>query len=469
MTYNIIDNFIRQSPHVAIYFNSQTITYSELFTEVNKYANALKKSFSVNDEIIIMMNDRPEYFYLFWACVKIGVKPMLVHTMLTEEEKNKIILDYNPKYVFTDDNILDFALTAIDDTNNDPVNVQETDICFYLFSSGTTGHIKRIEHYYGSILLSCENYAKKTLFLNAYDKCFSTAKLSFAYGFGNSMTFPLYIGASTILMSEPSTPKNSLEIIENYKPTVYFSVPTLYSHQISALKNKTIDTRSLRMCISAGETLHSSIYNEWYNLTSCKILDGIGTTEALHIFISNRHEDNEAGCTGKVVPGYQVRIVDEQKNTVLDNKIGELEVRGHNIKNLDEWFSTGDLFSKINNKFYYKGRKKDTIKVGGAWVTPTYIESILLLIDNIVECAITSYETKHNLTKLHAWIVLENKNIDLLKMKHLIKKTCISKLPANCVPTKINFIDNLPKTATGKTKRYVLKEKSTNQTADNKS
>lgn len=459
MTYNAVNDFIRKSNHVAIYFEDQKITYSELYDNVSRYSNKLLENFSQDDEIVIMLKDCPEYFYLFWGAIKAGIKPMLVNTMLTEKETKDIIDTYNPKYVFNDTNIAEFDSSATNITDNTVANTTKDDICFYMFSSGTTGFIKRIPHKHKDIVTTCINYAKKVLYMNAYDVCFSAAKLFFAYGFGNTMTFPLYVGASTVLMSENSTAKNTLDIIEKYKPTIFFGVPTLYSHQLNLLNNRERDLSSLRLCVSAGEPLPATIYKNWKDKTNTIILDGIGTTEALHIFISNRREDHEPNCSGKIVPGYMAKIVDVSNKEVEDGEVGYLKIKGDSISGDEEWLFTGDMFIKKGSKFYYQGRSNDMIKIGGIWVSPSEIESKILEHDSVLEVGVVQSVDSNSLVKIKAYVVL-NKTYDdkdVIKIKNEIKKRCIEELPANHYPYWIEFVNQLPKTATGKIKRFQLR------------
>lgn len=457
MIYNAVTDFIRKSDNIAIYFEDKTISYSELYDHVSRYSNLFSKTLKPSDEIMIVLNDCPEYFYAFWGAVKSGIVPMLLNTMLPEEQKSKIIDEYKPKLILTNENIKTIDKSATDTTDNAVAQTTKDSLCFYMFSSGTTGFIKRIPHQHKDIVATCINYAKKTLYINAYDVCFSAAKLFFAYGFGNSMTFPLYVGASTVLMSNPSTAKNTLDVIEQYKPTVFFGVPTLYSHQLKLLSHKEKKLSSLRICVSAGESLPSAIYHEWKEKTNLTILDGIGTTEALHIFISNRHEDHEPNCSGKIVPGYSAKIVDVHNHEVNDGDIGFLMVKGESISCKNEWLLTGDMFVKRKSKYYYMGRSDDMIKVGGLWVSPTTIENKIMEHDNVLEVAVVQIKNQSELLKIKATVVLKNENCDLIKIKNQIKRMCISDLPTNHYPHQIEFVDQLPKTTTGKIQRYHLR------------
>jgi acyl-coenzyme A synthetase/AMP-(fatty) acid ligase len=456
MNGNCFKDFIRKSPHIAIYHDNETISYNELYDNVNRYANKLRSVLKAGDEILIFLPDCPEYFYLFWGSVKVGVRPMLLNTMLKESEVNDVVSRYSPNLIFSKDNIDDFDKSALDTTDFEPFDSSKNDICFYLFSSGTTGYVKRIPHAHKDIVPTCINYAKKTLYMNAYDICYSAAKLPFAYGLGNSMTFPLFVGASTVLVSENSSAKNTLDNIEKFKPTIYFGVPSLYAYQLKSLENKNRDLSSLRVCVSAGERLPSTTYEKWLEKTTFKILDGIGTTEALHIFISNRHEYSEAGCTGKLVPGYKAKIVDIDDNDVADGEAGYLKIKGESLLE-DGWFDTGDVFVKTDNKFYYKGRKNDMLKIGGVWVSPSVIEEQILKNDNVLEAVVLHSCSADDLDRLAAYIVLKDDSVNKIKLKNQIKKTCIDNLPVNHYPYYIEFVEDLPKTPTGKIQKFKLR------------
>lgn len=456
MKYNAIEDFIRKSPHTAIYFEDKVISYDELYNNVNRYANKLKETMKPNDEIMIILDDCPEYFYLFWGAIKAGIRPMLLSTMLRKEDEKSIIIKHDPKSVFTNNNIEHFDNSATDETDFEPYGAERNDVCFYLFSSGTTGYIKRIPHKHKDLAPTAINYAKKTLYMNAYDVTYSSAKLFFAYGLGNSMTFPLFVGASTVLVKETSTAKSTLDAIEKYKPTIYFGVPTLYAHQLSAMKNRKRDLTSLRMCVSAGESLPAPIYNKWKDAVGVTIFDGIGTTEALHIFISNRHEYSEAGCSGRIVPGYKAQIVDDNGEMVPDGEVGYLQIQGDSLAE-DGWFMTGDMFVKDKAKYYYKGRSNDMIKIGGIWVSPIDIESKIMEHNNVLECAVVTALDHNELTKIKAFVVTK---VDIDSTKNEVKKLCIDELPVNHYPHYVDIVNELPKTPTGKIQRYKLRQTS---------
>ncbi len=372
---NSVNTFIKKSPKVAIYYNDTVITYDELYTNVCRYANHLRKHFNKGEFIGIKMSDCPVYIYLFWGAVKAGIIPQLISTMLSDDEYTKLVERYPVKHIFTDNNIADFDMAAVDPTDHPAADVKDTDLCFHMFSSGTTGYIKQIPHKHKDMEVTAANYARDTLGLKQSDICYSAAKLFFAYGFGNSMTFPLYVGASTVIVSDPPSTKITLDVIEKYKPTVYFGVPTIYAQQLTSLKNNSRDLSSLRLCVSAGEPLPGKILNEWIQYTGVPILDGIGSTEALHIFISNTEQDYIPNCSGRIVRGYNAKVLDPTTwKEVADGVIGYLYISGDSLSEDVEWMATGDMYIKQGPYFYYQGRTNDMFKVGGVWVSPIEIE-----------------------------------------------------------------------------------------------
>jgi acyl-coenzyme A synthetase/AMP-(fatty) acid ligase len=457
--YNAVTDFIRKSPHIAIYYKDKVITYDELYKNVNKYSNLLLKRLSPGDHIAIQLSDCPEYFYMFWGAVKAGIIPYLYSTMLDDKDYEDLYKRYPVKLIITDNSISQFDIDAIDDTDHTPFETKETDLCFFMFTSGTTGYIKRVSHQHKDIAFTAINYAKKTINLNSYDVTFSAAKLFFAYGFGNSMTFPLYVGGSTILMSEPSTVKNTLDVIEKYNPTVYFGVPTLYAGQIRSLKSNKRTLNSLRVCISAGEPLPGKLLSDWIELTDVPILDGIGSTEALHIFISNRHESFLPNCSGRLVPGYSAKIMNMiTKENIPDGEIGDLYIKGGSLYEYEgEWLSTGDMYIKKGSNFYYQGRSNDMLKIGGVWVSPAEIEAKIIEHNDVLEAGVVLGWTEDGLAKPKAYVVLNDFAKDNITTKVSIKRKCINELPANHYPQWIEFVDTLPKTATGKLRRHILR------------
>ena len=457
MTYNAVKDFIRKSPHTAIYFEDKIISYDEMYTNVNRYRNELNNRFKPGELVAIQMSDCPEWIYLFWGCVKAGVIPYLYSTMLRENEYEDLYTRYPVSHIFTDDNIIEFDQQAQDITDNIPFKTDPKDLCFYMFTSGTTGYICRVPHCHFDMAFTAINYAKKTILLNAYDITFSAAKLFFAYGFGNSNTFPFFVGGSVVLMKEPSTVKSVNQYIEKYKPSVYFGVPSILAGQIRSLKQSKKDFSFLRIAISAGEALPGKILKDWIELFNVPILDGIGTTECLHIFISNRHENFEPNCSGTLVPGYRAKITDISDKDTPEGEVGYLSIQGGSLNGSDEWWSTGDMYIKRGSRFYYQGRANDMLKIGGVWVSPVTVEEEILNHPDVSECGVVYDGSQDKLGKLKAFVVLNNINRNNINTKISIKRACMKNLPLNNYPSTIEFIDELPRTATGKLRRHVLR------------
>ncbi|SVD57495.1 uncharacterized protein METZ01_LOCUS410349, partial [marine metagenome] len=264
--------------------------------------------------------------------------------------------------------------------------------CFWLYSSGTTGRPKGAIHRHRDMLVTSQYYGVETLGVAETDVFYSAAKLFFAYGLGNAMTFPLWVGGTSVLDPARPTPDSTFDNIEKFQPSLFFGVPTLYAAQLQALEGKNVDFSSLRQCISAGEALPPDIFRRWKDKTGAVILDGIGSTELLHIFISNRSDAPKPGTSGRMVPGYQARIVDENGNEQTAGEEGRLLVRGDSscrsywnnaektAQTIQEgWINTGDTYGIDEEGFYvYGGRSGDMMKVGGIWCSPFEIEARLV-------------------------------------------------------------------------------------------
>jgi benzoate-CoA ligase len=352
----------------------------------------------------------------------------------------------------------------------DPYPAKQDDIAFWLYSSGSTGKPKGTPHKHISLIFTADTYAKTILDISENDICFSVSKLFFAYGLGNGITFPFRFGASTVLLPDRPTPEIVLDTLAKFRPTVFFGVPTQYNSLLKKMNEQKLDW--IRCCASAGEALPPEIYKKWKEKTGLEILDGIGSTEALHIFISNRSGEIIPGTSGKPVPGYEVKILDDNDKEVGPGETGHLIIRGTSItpgywrkpeenerKFLpDGWFRTGDMYSQQDGYFTYQGRGDDMLKAGGLWVSPVEIEYALLEHEAVNECAVVGQEIE-GLVKPFAYVVLNgawsqkpNEELSLELLDFLSHK-----LPKFKRPWGVNFVDDLPKTATGKIQRFKLR------------
>jgi benzoate-CoA ligase family protein len=303
------------------------------------------------------------------------------------------------------------------------------------------------------------------------DVHFSAAKLFFAYGLGNAMTFPLWTGGTAVLFAGRPTPDIMFDHIERYRPTLYYAVPTLYAAQLQALSSANPDTSSLRACVSAGEPLPANIFERWQEKTGLEILDGIGTTEILHIFIANAPGDAKAGYSGKLVPGYEARILDDEGNDVPDGETGHLLIRGDSVTSrywnqpertadaiTDGWIRTGDSYIRDAEGWYVCcGRSDDMLKVGGIWVSPVEIEARLVAHDAVLEAAIVGRADDDELIKPEAFVILKDGAAPSDALAEELKTHCQAGLARYKYPRWVNFVEDLPKTATGKIQRFRLR------------
>lgn len=473
---------------------SATVTYGELAAQVNRAGNALTElGIAPGDRVLMVVKDAPEFFYLFWGAIKAGIVPVSLNTLLRAKDYQFMITDsgcagiiYSPEFAEEVEPALEAAeakpahvlptdafadLMANAPAILDPAATGPDDDCFWLYSSGTTGTPKGTIHAHRDIAITCINYATDVLGLTEDDICFSAAKLFFAYGQGNAMTFPLWAGATTLLMAGPPTPDSTFDTIETFKPTAYFGVPTLYAAQLRALGETKRNLSSLRLCVSAGEALPPDILKRWKKETGLDILDGIGSTEVLHIYISNQPGKIEPGASGLIVPGYEARIVGEDGGEVETGLTGQLLIKGASAAKrywnnpektartmVDDWIVTGDTYLQDTKGFFhYCGRNDDMLKVGGIWCSPFEIEARLFEHPKVLEAAVVGRTDDNELVKPAAFVVLNNEQDRSDATAEELLQHCKSGLAKYKYPRWITFVDDLPKTATGKIQRFKLR------------
>ncbi len=488
--------------NIAIYYGDEILTYQDVLELVNKTGNSLK-NIGVNTEerVMLMLLDSPEFVASFFGAIKIGAVPIPANTMLkandyqyflndsgaktlivhdillTEIEKIKDNLKYLKNIIVVgnaEGNYLSFNdLTMRESSDLDAAETSKDDAAFWLYSSGSTGSPKGIVHLNHDMLYCSDLYAKNVLGINEKDITFSAAKLFFAYGLGNSLYFPFRVGASAILYPEKPDPEKVFQIIERYKPTLFYNVPTLYAKMLQSMEKSVAkpDMESLRLCISAGEALPAELYNRWKNLTNLEILDGIGSTEALHIFISNRQGEVKPGSSGRIVPGYEAKILDENGIEVKTGEIGNLMIKGESNAlyywrkhdktkktMIGEWLHTGDKYYKdAEDYFWHCGRSDDMMKVSGMWVSPVEIENILASHEAVLECAVVGGLDEDKLVKPKAYVVLKEGYEPSSELKKELQKFVLDRAAPYKHPRWIEFIDSLPRTATGKVQRFKLR------------
>ena len=497
----LIDRHLSEgrSEKAAIRTVGGAVTYGELAERVNRCGNVLREmGLLPGDRLLMIVKDCPEFFYLFWGAIKVGVVPVPVNTLLRAPDYQYMIADsacaavvYSPEYAAEVAPALAAAaqrpevlLTEGDDAALqarlarasmalEPVAATADDDCFWLYSSGSTGRPKGAVHRHRDVVVTCVHYAVGTLGMGEDDVCFSAAKLFFAYGLGNAMTFPLWVGATAVLSDQRPSPEMTFDLIERFKPTLYFGVPTLYAAQLRALDQAPRDVSSLRLCVSAGEALPPDLFRRWRTLTNLTVLDGIGSTELLHIFISNRLEDCKAGASGRIVPGYEIQILDENEAPVAPGEVGRLLVKGDSAARcywnnpektaatmLGEWVNTGDTYLQDDEGYYvYCGRSDDMLKVGGIWCSPVEIESRLVEHPKVLEAAVVGRADDDDLIKPEAYVVLSEASDAGSAMANELLTHCQDGLARYKYPRWIHFVDDLPKTATGKIQRFQLRQK----------
>jgi benzoate-CoA ligase len=497
--YNVAEALLNQNASlrgdkIAIYCGEEKITYKSLLENVNRFANVLKSlGVKQTERVMILLPDSPMFFYAFLGSIKHGAWPVPVNTMLGEgdyeylqdnSEARVLVTETHSKAariktgqlcykLFSDGELATLMKESSPDAEAYPTEAD--DIAFWLYSSGSTGRPKGVPHRHIDMVHSADHYAKHVLNLNETDIVFSVSKLFFAYGLGNSLSFPLRHGASTVLLSSPPAPETVMGIVSKYKPTVFFGVPTQYNSVLKKIDDSN-PFESVRVCASAGEALPPEIFYKWKEKTGLEILDGIGSTEALHVFISNMPGDVKPGTSGRVVPGYEAKIIDDLGNEVSSGEAGQLIIRGKSVTTgywnkpeenkekilLNGWFKTGDMYMKEDGYFTYQGRGDDMLKAGGIWVSPIEIENVLIQHKAVNEAAVVGHNVE-GLSKPFGYISLnedfkdragdENFNEELLQFAS-------ERLPKFKWLRGVYFVDELPKTATGKIQRFKLRKAS---------
>ncbi len=474
-----------------------SVSYRQLAENVNRCGNALLNlGLERGDRVLLIVKDCAEFFYVFWGAIKAGLVPVPINTLLRAKDYAFILADsgckllvHSPEYDAEvrealaqlteppqnicveggDENLQ--SLLAKASAELAAVATTAEDDCFWLYSSGSTGSPKGTIHRHRDMVVTSQCYGVEVLGIDEEDVCFSAAKLFFAYGLGNGMTFPLWVGGTSVLYDGRPTPQSTFETIQTFRPTLYYGVPTLYAAQLQAMESEQPDLSSVRLCVSAGEALPADIFNRWRDKTGLVILDGIGSTEALHIFISNRVDDLMPGSSGRAVPGYQLKIIDESGKEAAVGDSGRLWIRGDSTARcywnneektastmVDGWLDTGDTyFQDEDGYYYYCGRNDDMMKVGGIWCSPFEIEAKLIEHHEVLEVAVVARADEAGLIKPEAYVVLKNPEAAPQDIVEELKRHCKEGLAPYKYPRQFHFVAELPKTATGKIQRFKLR------------
>ncbi|HZC23506.1 MAG TPA: benzoate-CoA ligase family protein, partial [Candidatus Binatia bacterium] len=362
-------------------------------------------------------------------------------------------------------------LTSKSASDLSPAATGKDDTAFWLYSSGSTGQPKGCVHLQHDMVVSSERYAKAILKISEDDRFFSVAKLFFAYGLGNGLYFPLAVGATSILLPGPPRPQSVFEVIERHRATLFFSVPSNYVKLLAHELDRQFDLSSVRYGISAGEALPASVFHRFKERFGVEILDAIGSTEALHMMISNAPGAVRPGSSGKIIPGFEAKIVDDNDRPVASGEIGNLLVKADSTcagywneheKTKDtisgHWLRTGDKYHQDEDGYYwYAGRSDDMIKVSGVWVSPIEIERVLVEHPAVQEAAVVFRQDADELLKPAACVVLRKGDPGSPQFARELQEFVLERLPVYKRPHWVEFFDELPKTATGKVQRFRLR------------
>jgi benzoate-CoA ligase len=477
---------------VAYIDDAGSCTYGELAERVDRAANALR-ALGVEREqrVAIAMLDSADWVAVFLGAIKAGIVPVAMNTLLTPADYEYQLKDSRARALFVSEPLLrNFEGLKCPDLKHvvphsqlkeflskanakaEAAPTTRDDMCFWLYSSGSTGAPKGTVHLHSHLIATAELYARPVLGIRESDVVFSAAKLFFAYGLGNALTFPMAVGAATVLMAERPTPDAVFKRLVEKKPTIFYGVPTLYAALLASASFPRKEQLGLRICTSAGEALPENLGKRWTERTGVEILDGIGSTELLHIFLSNRPGEVRYGTTGKPVPGYQVRLVDDQGNVITrPGEMGELQISGptsaimywnqrERTKNTFQgpWTRSGDKYTFDKDGYYtYGGRSDDMLKVSGIYVSPVEVEAALITHDAVLEAAVVGKEDEEKLVKPKAYVVLKQGNSPSEALKAALQQHVKDKLAPYKYPRWIEFMNELPKTATGKIQRFKLR------------
>ncbi len=501
---DLLDSNLEQgrSQKVAIRTPAVELTYGDVAASANRTGNALRKlGVEMENRVLMAVLDSPEFAATFFGVIKLGAVPVPVNTNLSSDEFAYLLNDSRAKIAVVSEPVADAfrkarqqssylrhlvvigeatrgelsfeEMTRAAEKELSPADTTRDDVCFWLYSSGTTGKPKGVIHLQHDMRSCFEAYARPVLGISDADVTFSVSKLYFAYGLGNGLYFPFAAGATSVLVAEPPLPRLIFDVIRRFRPTIYFAIPTSYANvmNVPASSWKPADFSSVRICVSAGEPLSGSILKRWKERTGVDILDGIGSTESCHIYISNRLHDIRPDCSGSVVEGYQVRIVNEVGQNVLPGQPGMLLLKGdslcasywrhHQLTKetlLGEWLKTGDVYIKDeSDHFFFQGRIDDMLKVGGMWVSPYEVEAVLCEDESVMECAVVGVQDSDTLVKLEAFVVLTN-DADKQELEGRLRQHVRQRLGGNKTPRAFHFVESLPKTTTGKVRRFQLRE-----------
>jgi 4-hydroxybenzoate-CoA ligase len=477
----------------------RSLSYGALAEKAGQFAGALFRCGVRREErIALIVRDQIEFPMAFWGALKAGAIPVPLNTLLAAPVYEAILADSRATVLVVSAPLWETVKPAVEDNRYlrtivvigdapegtqsfdafmdgaevmDTVEAHDDELAFWLYSSGSTGTPKGVRHVHSSLKATADTFGTQVLGIREDDVVFSAAKFFFAYGLGNALSFPMSVGATTIIFSGRPTPDAMFDIMAREKPTLFCGVPTLFAAMVAEQqKRDSAPDHCIRLCTSAGEALPRDIGERWESLWGCQIVDGVGSTEMLHIFLSNAPGDIVYGTSGKAVPGYEVRLVDEHDEDVAQGEVGELLVRGpssaegywnrrHKSRDTFQghWTRTGDKYEQdANGRFVYCGRTDDMFKVSGIWVSPFEIEQTLIAFPGVLEAAVVAKADDKDLIKPAAFVVMKpgEQPPETQALKDFVKE----KIGMWKYPRWVSYVDELPKTATGKIQRFKLRD-----------
>jgi len=473
---------------IALVTDGGETTYGELDGMARRFGGALRGAgLHTGDRVALVLPDGPRFAAAFWGTLAAGGVAVPLNTLLPASDHRRIVKDADPRFVVYEPSLTDGAdlqapgrmLWTVEEVETlearaleEYADTHRDGFAFFLYTSGTTGEPKGAVHLHHDPWVSSVSYAEEVLEITAEDRAYSVAKLFFAYGLGNALYFPMHVGGSAVLFPGRPTPEAVFEEVRRHRPTLFYGVPTAYARMLDAIERGVdADFSSVRLCVSAGEALPAPLFQRWLDATGIEILDGIGSTEIGHIFLSNRPGGVRPGSTGVPVPGFEVRIDAGGGGEAAAEEVGDLWVRGDSTMALywnrhestkrtlrGPWIRTGDKYRKDEEGyFWHAGRSDDMLKVSGQWVSPVEIESALLEHAAVLECAVVGRANEEGLVKPEAWIV-PREGASVGGLEEALQEHVKERLARHKYPRWVRIVEELPKTATGKIRRYLLRQ-----------
>ena len=505
--YNLVDHFVDRhlrdgrGDKTAIVSGDRRLTYDDIAGMVNRVGNGLLKlGLQGEQRVLMILPDIPEFVAAYFGTMKIGGVAVPTSTALRATDYSYFLSESRARFAIVHSSLLTEFGPALSGQRyckhviicGDPVEgylhwnqfledaspkleaapTNKDDVAFWLWTSGSTGRPKAAVHMHHDWAYCCEYYARSVLDIRPNDVTFSSSKLFHAYGLGNGLMFPFHVGATTILYAGKPQPKAILDIAQANRPTLFFSVPTLYASMLQEAGRAAYDLESVRLAASAAEPLPADIFRRWKERFGVEILDGIGSTEVLHIYLSARAGQVRAGSTGQAVPGYELALLDHADQPVPLGTIGDLMVAGPSTAQCywnrhalsqdrmrGRWFFTGDKYRVDEDGYYwYAGRSDDMFRVSGQWVSPIEVESALIEHSCVLEAAVIAFEEETGLHTPKAFVVLRDGYVGEAELARELQDFVKQRITPYKYPRRVEFLPELPKTAAGKLLRYKLRE-----------